>query len=175
MQRIQYMATALLPVMGVFCLFYIFVTGHDALDQALWSPDRWYESRYADPAAQITAFTRSVAAVLWVLPVIAGLAAVFMAIYVLNLVRQGVLFDERIARGFRFAGLATALSGGLGLLMVCLAPMIFSWHNPSGPLAPRFYFHSDTAGLIVCGAMFWLVGWIMREAIRIANDNEGFV
>ncbi|TQM90450.1 DUF2975 domain-containing protein [Roseinatronobacter monicus] len=175
MQRIQRMATALLPVMGVFCLFYVIFTGHDALDLAILTPERWLESRYADPQAQIAQSTRIIAAFAMLSPVIAGLVAVFMAIYVLNLVRQGVLFDERIAQGFRVAGVATAVSGILGMAISWLRPTILSWHNQGGALAPDVFFHSDTAGLIVCGAMFWLVGWIMREAIRIADDNEGFV
>ena len=175
MQRIQRMATALLPVMGVFCLFYVFVTAQNTLDFAILSPERWYESRFAHPAAQIAQQTRIVYAVIWLLPVAAGLAAVFMAMHVLNLVRQGVLFDERIARGFRFAGIGTALSGGLDHLAHFLSPLIISWHNPDGGLPARFYFNSDSGGLILCGAMFWLVGWIMREAIRIARDNEGFI
>ena len=114
MQRIQRMATALLPVMGVFCLFYVIFTGHDALDLAILTPERWLDSRYADPQVQIPQSARIVAALALLSPVIAGLVAVLMAIYVLNLGRQGVLFDERIARGFRVAGVATAVSGILG-------------------------------------------------------------
>lgn len=175
MQRIQLMATVLLPIMAVFCLFYVVFTGLDALDLAILTPERWLDSRYSDPQVQIPQATRMVAALAMLSPIIAGLVAVFMAIYVLNLVRQGILFDERIARGFRVAGVATALSGVLGMVISWLRPTILSWHNQGGARAPDFFFHSDTAGLIVCGAMFWLVGWIMREAIRIARDNEGFI
>lgn len=175
MTRIQRMATGMLPVMGIFCLFYVFYTAQNTLDFAILSPERWHDSRIVHPLAQIAQQTRIIYAVVWLLPVVAGLAAVFTAIYLLNLVRQGLLFDERIASGFRIAGIAAAISGGFDHLAHFLTPPILSWHNPDGALPASFHFNADSAGVILCGCMFWLVGWILREAIHIARENQGFI
>ena len=47
--------------------------------------------------------------------------------------------------------------------------------QPRWRAATPFYFNSESAGLILCGGGFYLVGWIMAEAIAIARDNEGFL
>ena len=93
----------------------------------------------------------------------------------MGLVQRGVLFDTRIANRFRLIGFATAASGAADLVANFFNPMIISWHNPDGPLHPTFFFNSESAGLILCGGGFYLVGWIMGEAIAIARDNEGFI
>jgi len=54
-------------------------------------------------------------------------------------------------------------------------PLVLTWHNATETMAPRFYFDSESAGLIICGGGFYLVGWIMSEAIKLADENEGFI
>lgn len=175
MDRIRSTAAALLPVMGVFVVLYVSITAMGTLDYALLSPERWLQSRWVEPGAEIATATRIVYAVVWLMPVAAGLVAVLSAIGLLTLVREGVIFDHRIARRFRIAGIACAASGALDLLANLFTPLILSWHNPSGALPPSFYFNSEAAGLILCGGVFYLTGWIMAEAIRLKAENEGFI
>jgi hypothetical protein len=175
MTRVRTTATALLPVMGLFLVLYILFTAMGTLDYALLSPDLWLQSPWVEPGAEIATATRFVCAVVWLLPVAAGVLAVLSAIELLSLVRKGVLFDHRIARRFRIAGIACAASGALDLVANLFTPVILSWHNPSGPFGPSFYFNSEAAGLILCGGGFYLTGWIMAEAIRLKDENEGFI
>lgn len=175
MERIRSTAAALLPLMGVFVVLYVAITAMGTLDYALLSPERWMQSPWVEPGAEIATATRIVYAVTWLLPVAAGLVAVLSAIALLALVRKGVIFDHRIARGFRIAGTACAASGALDLVANLMTPLILSWHNPSGPFGPGFYFNSEAAGLVLCGGGFYLTGWIMAEAIRLKDENEGFI
>lgn len=175
MTRITSTASTLLPVMGVFLVLYVSLTAGGTLDYALLSPERWLQSPWVEPGAEIATATRIVYAAVWLLPVAAGVVAVLSAVELLSLVRRGVLFDQRIARRFRIAGIGCAASGALDLLANLVTPTILSWHNPSGAFAPSFYFNSEAAGLILCGGGFYLTGWIMAEAIRLKDENEGFV
>lgn len=175
MTRITSTASALLPVMGVFLVLYVSLTAGGTLDYALLSPERWLQSPWVEPEAEIATATRIVYAAVWLLPVAAGVVAVLSAVELLSLVRRGVLFDHRIARRFRIAGIGCAASGALDLLANLVTPTILSWHNPSGAFAPSFYFNSEAAALILCGGGFYLTGWIMAEAIRLKDENEGFV
>jgi hypothetical protein len=175
MDRITRTASILQPMLVIFTLFYIWKTAGGTLDYALLSPDRWQNDDWAHPDAQIALITRLVYLAVWLTPIAFGLLAVGTATSMMGLVQRGVLFDTRIANRFRLIGFATAASGAADLVANFLNPMIISWHNPDGPLPPTFYFNSESAGLILCGGGFYLVGWIMGEAIAIARDNEGFV
>jgi hypothetical protein len=175
MQRITRTATILQPMVIIFTLFYIWKTAGGTVDFALLSPDLWMTSAWVHPDAQIAQATRYVYLGIWLLPIAFGLLAIAAGWAALGLVRRGTLFDARIAARFRLIGFATAASGAADLWANFWTPMVMSWHNPDGPLPPNFYFNSESAGLILCGGGFYLVGWIMGEAIALARDNEGFV
>ncbi len=175
MDRITRTARILQPMLAIFTVFYIWKTAGGALDFALLSPDRWQNHEWASPDAHIVLTTRLMHLAVWLTPIAFGLLAVVTATLMLGLVQNGVLFDTRIANRFRLIGAATAASGAADLIANFFNPMIMSWHNPDGPLPPSFYFNSESAGMILCGGGFYLVGWIMGEAIAIARDNEGFI
>jgi hypothetical protein len=175
MDRIIRTARILQPMLALFTVFYIWKTAGGTLDYALLSPDRWQNDTWAHPNAQIALATRLVYLAVWLTPIAFGLLAVGTATSMLGLVQNGVLFDARIANRFRLIGFGTAASGAADLVANFFSPMIISWHNPEGALPPSFYFNSESAGLILCGGGFYLVGWIMGEAITIARDNEGFI
>jgi hypothetical protein len=175
MDRIKRTATILQPMLAIFTLFYIWKTAGSTLDYALLSPERWQNDYWAHADAQIALATRLVYLAVWLTPIAFGLLAVGTSAAMLGLVKTGVLFDTRIAARFRLIGLGTAASGAADLVANYFDPMMISWHNPDGALPPTFYFNSESAGLILCGGGFYLVGWIMAEAIAIARDNEGFI
>ena len=75
----------------------------------------------------------------------------------------------------RLAGIGTALSGLTDVVANLFTPQVMSLSNPGGVLPFEWYFDSEPAGLVVCGGGFYLIGWIMTEARRLADENEGFI
>jgi hypothetical protein len=175
MERIVTTAKILQPLLVVFSIFYLWKTAGGTLDYALLSPERWQNDVWAHPEAKIAMTTRWVYLIVWMTPIIFGLLAIGIAALLLRRVEKGTLFDGRIASGFQGIGVCVAASGAADLLANYVQPALISWHNPDGRLPPSFYFNSESAGLILCGGGFFLVGWIMAEAIKIAEDNKGFV
>ena len=51
MTRVRTTATALLPVMGLFLVLYVWFTAMGTLDYALLSPDLWLQSPWVEPGA----------------------------------------------------------------------------------------------------------------------------
>lgn len=175
MARIQTLARLLLLPTALFGLLYPLHGIWGTWRYAVGQPELWLRNRWFEAGAEIAMATRLGYALLWSIPAVCGGLAMAMGFACLWLIRRGVLFDPRIARRIRWMGAFVALSATTQTAMMALTPTIISWHNPSGPLAPIWRYDSETIGLMFCGAAFWLIGWILAEAIRIADENAGFI
>ncbi|UWR23600.1 hypothetical protein [Sulfitobacter sp. S190] len=139
-------------------------------------PQAWTRNDiWVDPQADIAFGTRVVFTAVWSLPVMLGIAAYLTALGILWLLRAGVVFDPKIAHRIVWMGAFTVASSLCALLAGALSPMIRSWHNAEGPLGLRFWYDGGNIGLAFSGICFVFFGVVMREAIRIARENEAFV
>jgi hypothetical protein len=175
MENVKLTAKVLQPLFAIFALVYLWLSVSGTVDFALLSPEYWKSNSLVHPDAEIATTTRFAFLGIRLLHVPFGLLAIVMAIAIMRLVQSGVLFDTRIASRFRWAGMALALSSALAWFTSSWIITILTWHNPQGAMPPDLYFSIEAASLILCGGGFYLVGWIMGEAISIARDNEGFV
>ncbi|MCY4181145.1 MAG: hypothetical protein OXC60_15600 [Litoreibacter sp.] len=175
MKKVHRAATGLIPLLVIFAGFYIFFVAGGTLNFAFLDPERWYESYWVDPAAPVPFAQRLIYFLVWILPVALGLYAVFAALRLVFLIRGGVLFDARVSALLRHVGIGTSGSGLTDFVANLLTPTMLSWTNPGGAEPVTWYFDSEPAGLIVCGAGFYMIGWIMAEARRLADENEGFI
>lgn len=175
MQKIKRSTTILIPLLVIFAVLYVIFTAGGTLNFAFLDPTRWYESGWVDPAAPVPFGQRALYFMVWILPVLFGLYAVVAALRMIRLVRRGILFDTRVSRLLRHAGLGTSGSGLADFVANLLTPSLLSLTNPGGVEPVRWYFDSEPAGLIVCGGGFYLIGWILAEARKLADENEGFI
>lgn len=175
MYKINRAATILVPILLIFAVLYVVFTAGSTLNFAFLDPERWYESRWVDPDAPAPFWQRGIYFFIWILPVACGLFAVFMALKIVLQLRRGVLFDRNIGKWLRYTGVGTSGSGLADFVANLLTPSILSMSNAQGPEPIRWYFDSEPAGLIVCGAGFYLIGWILVEAKRLSDENKGFI
>jgi putative flippase GtrA len=175
MTKIRYMSTFALILILPFLIYYPYEAFGWQLDMAFLDPQRWLNSGWVEQGAEVALLTRVVYFLVWSPAVIAGILALLAAARVAWLFRRGTVFDDRVAGGIMWVGRFTMASSGIHILAACLSPMIVSWHNPSGPLPLRFWFSSAHCSLIFCGMAFLLLGAVMREAIKVAHENEEFV
>lgn len=175
MKKIQMTASLLIPVLVVFAVLYVVFTAGDDLHFAFLDRARWYDSPWVHPQSSGSNWQRGLYLLVWLTPVVLGLFAVYSALQLVFLIRRRILFDTRISKLLRLVGIGTAGSGLADFAGNLITPQIMSLTNPEGPVAFRWYFDSEPAGLVVCGLGFYLIGWIMAEARRIADENEGFV
>ena len=175
MKEIQTTANLLVPVLMVFAALYVVFTAGSTLDFAFLDRQKWYESPWVSPDAAVPNAQRGLYLVVWLLPVAFGLFAVLAALRAVFLIRRGILFDEAVSCQLRMAGIGTSGSGATDFVATLLSPTLLSLTNPEGPMPLRWYFDSEPAGLIVCGGGFYLIGWILSEARKIADENEGFI
>ncbi len=175
MQKIRGTASALIPVLLIFVTLYVYFIGGDTLWFAFLDQNQWYHSGWVHPDAPVPFLQRLIYFIVWITPVAFGVFAVYAALRAMALIRKGILFDERVSLRLRQAGIGTSGSGLADFLANLVTPMMLSWTNPDGPEPIRWYFDSEPAGLIVCGGGFYLIGWILAEARRLADENESFI
>jgi len=175
MRKIHAAATALIPVLLVFAVLYVVFTAGSDVEFAFLDRELWYRSPFVDARAPSPDWQRALYLVIWLLPVAFGLFAIYCALRLVLLIRNGVLFDARISRLLRLVGVGTALSGLTDFVATLFTPQVMSLSNPVGMLPFEWYFDSEPAGLVVCGGGFYLIGWIMTEARRLADENESFI
>lgn len=111
-----------------------------------------------------------------------GLFVVLAVIYTLWNMR---LLFRRYANGEMLSyGCATAiLRIGKGLVSVALIPilahpvqvLLISLENPPGQRAFAIAISSDNVGFLLAGGLVILLGWVLREAVSIAEENQRFV
>lgn len=68
--------------------------------------------------------------------------------------------------------LATVVASFLARTLAVLA---LTWENPPGERQLAFSLSSNDFGLMVLGLLLMVVGWILAEAARIAEENRQFV
>lgn len=175
MQKINRTATLLIPVLVIFAVLHVIYTAGSDLNFAFLERDIWYESRWVHPDAPAPNWQRALYLFVWLLPVAFGLFAVYCAIRLVLLIRKGILFDAQVSKLLRYVGIGTSGSGFADFIGNLFNPQIMSLTNRKGPVPFHWYFDSEPAGLIVCGGGFYLIGWILAEARRLADENEGFI
>ncbi len=175
MARIRLLCNLTILTLIPMALYYGYDSLGWALNEALLKPERWLNDGWVNPEAKIALLTRWIFLVFWSVPTVFGLLSIYFALRLALLVRKGVLFDLRVASWVIAVGVTVAASGAAKILAACVSPMIKSWHNPEGPLPLRLWFGSEEFGLIFCGLGFVLMGLVLREAIKLARENEAFV
>lgn len=175
MQKIQITATLLVPILIVFAVLYVIFTVGGDLQFTFLNRDLWYESDWVDWESPAPNWQRATFLIMWLIPVGLGLLAVYFALRLVLRIRRGILFDAEVGRLLRLVGLGTSGSGLTDFMATLVTPQVLSWTNPDGPVPFEWYFDSEPAGLVVCGGGYYLIGWILAEARRLADENEGFI
>ncbi|GAB5471304.1 MAG: hypothetical protein Kilf2KO_43340 [Rhodospirillales bacterium] len=88
---------------------------------------------------------------------------------------RGEILTRPAAR--RLAGLGALLLGTVlaGILARTLAVLALTWENPPGQRQLAISLNSHDFGLAVLGFLLLVVGWILGEAARLAEENQLFV
>lgn len=171
--RIRKYAGVFMIILGIYSFYYPFATIIGLLDFTFLDPQRMESSRFT--SGHVNELIRWIYFIMWLLPVVAGVYACAAALFSVNLCRNGHYFDTRFARGIWHVGMGTIISLATDIIATTLSPKVLSGLNPNGPLALRFRFNSEEYGLLLCGIGFCALGWVIHEAVKIAEENDGFI
>lgn len=88
---------------------------------------------------------------------------------------RGAVFSTQNARAIRRIGTALLAGTGLAILGRTLAVLILTYDNPPGERSLAVSLASHDLLLALLGALLLVVGWVMAEATRQADENRLFV
>lgn len=92
-----------------------------------------------------------------------------------GLYRRGETLTRAPALRIRRIGLGVAALAPLSVLIRPVAGLLLTLANPPGERQLSVGLSSSDIGLVLAGGLLVVIGWIMGEAARIAEENRGFV
>lgn len=109
------------------------------------------------------------------LPLVPGLAALWVARRLFLGYAQGEIFSARSARRLGSIGCLLLIAVVGGILSRTLAVLALTWENPPGERQLAITLGSQDFGLAVLALLLMVVGWILGEAARLADENRQFI
>ncbi len=142
---------------------------------------------WADPAVLLAAYP-AVPATVPVTAVQSTLVAVLAVLATLPLIatflgmrrlfgryRRGEILSDACAGDILRIGQALFAAAAVTVILPTLHILILSWGSGEGQRLLSIGLDGSTLGFLLSGALLIVIGWIMREAARMAEDAKGFV
>lgn len=89
--------------------------------------------------------------------------------------RSGEILTYPCALHIRCAGLALIAVAIVQTLLAPLQGLLLTWDNPPGQRVLAVSLTSEALWLALAGLFLVMIGWVMAEAARAAEENAGFV
>lgn len=88
---------------------------------------------------------------------------------------RGRIFAPAAARHIRAAGMALAANGGLSIPINTLAVLLMTYDNAPGNKMLTIGVSSTNYATLLFGGLLIVIGWVMHEAARVADENRQFI
>ena len=126
-------------------------------------------------ATGITPFKRIGLLALMAFPLAVTLYGLWHARLLFASYERGEVFTSTAAGHIRLVGLAMLINAILSVAVHTLGSILLTYDNMAGSRAIAVSFSSDTYSLVLTGGLLIVIGWVMREAARLSEENRQFV
>lgn len=126
-------------------------------------------------ATEMTLLKRIGLLVLFALPVSAMLYGLWHVRLLLAAYERGEIFTMTAADHIRRIGLVMAIYALGSVIIYTLATVLLTYDNPVGERQLAVSLSSNTYLSLLLGGLLIVIGWVMREAARLADENQQFV
>jgi amino acid transporter len=142
-----------------------------------WADPSWLAGRFAGlpDGTRVTAETVTGVILLGALTLIPTMVAFRQMMGLFTRYRRGEILSDACATHILRVGQALIVLAALKVLVHTGQILILTAANPPGQRQLVVAISDDTLWLMLAGALFVAIGWVMREAARVAEENEGFV
>jgi len=101
--------------------------------------------------------------------------ALFAVARIFRMFARGDWFSPDISRCLQRFGIALLLFGAVTPLVRALLTVIITMQNPPGQRMLAIGFSSNDFVLVLVGTLIIMLGYTMREAVRMADENRQIV
>lgn len=126
------------------------------------------------PSTPLTATQVALAALLGAVSVVPLVAACLAMRRLFGRYRSGEILTDACARDIHRIGLALLAVALATILIPTLQLLALSWRAPTGRIL-AIGLDGGTLGFLLAGGLLTVIGWVMGEASRLREENEGFV
>jgi hypothetical protein len=89
--------------------------------------------------------------------------------------RSGEILSDACAADILRIGQALFAVAAMTVLVPTLQIVVLTWHIGLGQRLLSIGIDSSTLGFLLSGGLLIVIGWVMREAAKAAEDAKGFV
>lgn len=127
------------------------------------------------PGYTVTPIKRAGLLALMAVPLAAVLFGLWHVRLLFGTYERGEIFTIRAARHIRLAGLALAVNAIAAVIVHPVASVLLTYDNAPGARQLSLALGSDTYMLLLAGGLLIVIGWIMGEAARLADENRQII
>jgi len=164
----------MLPV-AAETIYYTYRSFARAIRFSFAEPERWNTHFRVDAGTVIEMGPRIGYFVFWGLVILASVAAFIVGLYILNRCRQGLLFDERTAKGIHLLGAVLAFAMVIDQVFQSMDIYLITRFNIAGPGPIAWNYDPSDIKTFSLAVILFLFGWVMRKGIEVDRENRGFV
>lgn len=163
---------------GVTTLGAVLILGFSV---AIAAVPAWFDPLISDTfrgltiATGITPVKRVGLLVLMAFPVAVMLYGIWHARQLFMSYEKGEIFTSQAAGHIRLVGLAMVISTVLSVAFHTLGSVLLTYDNMEGSRALVVSLSGNTYWLLLAGGLLIVIGWVMREAARLSEENSQFV
>lgn len=110
-----------------------------------------------------------------VLPTALSLWGLWNALKLFLGYREGAVFTEIAGRRLKYMGIALAMTPLAQVMMTAATSVLLTMHNQVGQRQLTISMTETHLVVGVAGAMLLVIGWVLTEAARLAEDNRQIV
>ncbi|CUX21200.1 MULTISPECIES: DUF2975 domain-containing protein [Agrobacterium] len=133
------------------------------------------EDQILPPATpyRLTDLVRVTGFIIGLLPLVAALCALWFAIHLFRLFERGEVFMPASGKAIIHIGVALVAILPAQIIMTGFASFLLTMGNP----VPSISFSFESTQMLVgfAGGLMIVVGWVLGEATRIADENREFI
>lgn len=172
---IKWFSTVVVIALVIFLAYYLyrsvwFLIEFSFLDHSLW--ERHYLVR---GAVEIPIWLRIAYFMVWMVAISATTVMLLMAIWFANLIRSGAHFSVQMIKALQRVGVSAVIAGfAIMAASSCWAWMI-TYQNAAERLGLSFQYDEGEAGIMLIGAGIMILAWVLKSALLMRQENEGFV
>lgn len=127
------------------------------------------------PGALVTPAKRAGLQALMAVPLAAVLFGLWHVRLLFAAYARGEVFTASAARHIRMSGLAMVTNALAAVVAHSLGSLLLTYDNAPGMRQFSFALGSDTYLLFLTGGLLVVIGWVMGEAARLADENRQIV
>lgn len=174
-KRVRIGATVVMVLVGLEMVRYGYAAFGRAYRFCFGEPERWNGHWMVDAGTQVGNGLRLGYFSFWCAVILASLAVSVAAIYLLNTLRRGEIFSGTAALRVKWVGGLLVFAMAFDTVFMAFDAFIITLGNSDGPRPITYVYDPSDAKSATMGAILFLFGCIMHNAIEIDRENREYV